>query len=299
MSPPAATAAARARAATPAPLRLPPAPRRVSGPNRHPRATVAAPQAGASPFLRLIDHPWLERLVRGRAWIAIVAVALLGIVAMQVALLRLGAQIGSETATVNALVQQNETAQTAIGTLEASRHVSTEAAALGMLYPQPSAVTYLQVNTGDARHATHTMTAPSTAAVAAATARPPTTTPTLTPPATTTATPPATTTGASAPTGATSATGATSPTGTTSAAGATTTPATTGTAATGATTTTGASQTAAGQGATGAAGTVPTTTTPATTTSPATVTTSAGAATAATGSPAGTATGAPGVPTGP
>src|ERR1019366_8712134 len=125
VSPPAATAAARARAATPAPLRLPPAPRRVSGPDRHPRAAVATPQAGASPFLRLIDHPWLERLVRGRAWIAIVAVALLGIVAMQVALLRLGAQIGSETATVNALVQQNETAEAAIGQLEASGGGST------------------------------------------------------------------------------------------------------------------------------------------------------------------------------
>ena len=41
--------------------------------------------------------------MRGRAWIAIVATALLGIVAMQVALLRLGAQIGSETSAVNAL----------------------------------------------------------------------------------------------------------------------------------------------------------------------------------------------------
>jgi len=168
VSPPAGTAAARARAATPAPLRLPPAPRRVSGPNRHPRAAAATPQVGTSPFLRLIDHPWLERLVRGRAWIAIVTVALLGIVAMQVALLKLGAQIGSETATVNALVQQNETAQAAIGTLEASGRVSAAASSLGMLYPQSSSVTYLQANPGDARRAAHTMTAPSKAAIAAA-----------------------------------------------------------------------------------------------------------------------------------
>jgi len=296
VSPPAATAAARARAATPAPLRLPPAPRRVSGPDRHPRAAVAAPQAGASPFLRLIDHPWLERLVRGRAWIAIVAVALLGIVAMQVALLRLGAQIGSETATVNALVQQNETAQAAVGQLEASGRVSTEAGSLGMLYPQPSSVTYLQTNTGDARRAADTMTAPSKAAVAAAAARPQIATPAVTTPATTVAAPgtPATTT-----TGAASATGATSAVGATSAAGATTSTTTTGTAATGPTTATGATQPPTGQGATGPAGTAPTTTSP-TTTSPTTVTTSAGAATAATTSPpAGTATGAPAVPTGP
>src|ERR1700761_3102788 len=44
---------------------------------------------------RLGDARVLDRRVRGRAWIAIVAVLLLGIVFMQVSLLRLNAQIGT------------------------------------------------------------------------------------------------------------------------------------------------------------------------------------------------------------
>ena len=160
------TGAAGVAVAAPAPLRLPPVPRRVSGPARHPRATPAAPVTPPSLLLRLIDHPWLERIVRGRAWIAIVASVLLAIVAMQVVLLRLGAQIGRDTSTVNALIAQNESTAAAIGALEASRRVTAEARALQMVYPQPSAVTYLAVNPGDASRAVRMMTAPSSVALA-------------------------------------------------------------------------------------------------------------------------------------
>jgi hypothetical protein len=302
VTPPGASAApVRAGgAAAPAPLRLPPAPRRVSGPNRHPRAGVARPHVGSSLLLRLIDHPWLDRLVRGRTWIAIVAAALLGIVGMQVALLRLGAQIGNETATVNALIQQNETTRGTIGALEASSRVSREASALGMLYPQPAAVTYLWADAADVRLAAHRMGAPSAAAVAAAAARPlSTAVPAITPAASTTvstATPagttpatttPATTTpaGTTTPTGTTPAgttpTGAT-PAGTTPT---TTTPVTTTPSTPAAGTTTPTTNTPAGTTPTTTtlAGTTPTTTTPATTTPagttpPATTTTSAAGA---------------------
>jgi len=299
MSMPAATAgpAARARAAhaEAAPLRLPPAPRRVSGPSRHPRAAPGRPAAVPSLVVRVIDHSWLERLVRGRAWIAIVATALLGIVAMQVALLRLGAQIGNETTAVNALTAQNETTRTEIAVMEASHRLSTTAGDLGMVYPAPDALTYLAVNPGDAAGAVREMTAPSSAAIAAAAAdtrrlvsSPPTSTVTTpaTPatPATTPATTPTTsstttiaaTTPGTAATGATSTTAVSTPASTTgtTAAATTTTPATS-TAATGTTTATGTS----------AAGT-PAATTPATApTTPATTT--AGAATA----PASTAAG--------
>ena len=67
-SEPPAAGAAPARAASPialpSPLRLPSAPRRVSGPAaiRAPRGAAAARRAA-----QVIDHPWLERLVRGRA----------------------------------------------------------------------------------------------------------------------------------------------------------------------------------------------------------------------------------------
>jgi hypothetical protein len=171
--PPAGTARLRAGVAAPAPLRLPPAPRRVSGPAQRTR-TVERPVTGfAAVFIWLIDHPWLERLVRGRAWIAIVASALLGIVAMQVALLRLGAQVGSQTAAVNSMIQRNEAMVATIGGLEASRGLGAPPSSLGMLYPPPGSVTYLQPSPGDAVRAVEQMTVPSAAAIAAAAAHPP------------------------------------------------------------------------------------------------------------------------------
>ncbi len=299
MSPPAAGAALRARHAEAAPLRLPPAPRRVSGPSRHPRAQPAAPATRASPLLRLIDHPWLDRLVRGRAWIAIVATALLGIVAIQVALLRIGAQIGSETSAVNALTAKNETTQTELAVMEASHRLTHAAASLGMVYPAPGAVTYLQAYDGDAARAVRTMTAPSAAAIAAAAAdRTVARAPSTPPPSTTPATTPATGTGAattasgtnapaSTTAGATTAAGTTTTAGTTTAAGTTTTAGTTtaGTTTAGTTagtttsgTTTPASTTAGGAAGTTAAGTTPGTTQPPTSGTPATTT--AGTATA-------------------
>jgi hypothetical protein len=297
MSPPAAGAATRARRAEAAPLRLPPAPRRVSGPGRHPRAAPARPAAASNLALRLIDHPWLERLVRGRAWIAIVATALLGIVAMQVALLRLGAQIGNETSALNALTQRNETTVAQIGEAEASHGRNTAAASLDMVYPAPGDVTYLALNPGDAARAARVMTVPSGAAIAAADAQRPAnaavsssstaattaTTPATTTPATTAnpATAPATTT---VPTAATTPATTTSGTPTTSGA-----LAGSGTATAPAPTTAAATQTATTTATTPAdtTTTAPSTTTPGTSSPPAGAATTAPATTTAGGTTPG------------
>jgi hypothetical protein len=299
MSPTVAGAALRARHAEAAPLRLPPAPRRVSGPSRHPRATSVAPAARPSLLLRLVDHPLLERLVRGRAWIAIVATALLGIVAMQVALLRIGAEIGSATSAVNALTAQNETTQTELAVLEAGHRLGHAAASLDMVYPAPGDVTYLQPNDGDAARAARMMTAPSSAAIAAAAAdatRPVTVAPATPPPSTTPADTPSTTapaagsgtssttvSGTAAGTSAGGTTGAGTTTAGTTAAGTTAAGTTTaGTTSAGTSTTTG---TAA---STAPAGTTPAGTTAAGTTAAGTSPTQASGTAATT--PSGTAT---------
>ncbi|HKH79019.1 MAG TPA: hypothetical protein VJ996_03305, partial [Solirubrobacteraceae bacterium] len=103
MTPPAAAAAAAARtAAAPAvhPRRAPLAPvrrpRRVSGPAARPARARPAPRArtAASTAGALVTHPLLDRLIHGRAWIGIVAFALIGIVTMQLGLLKLNAGIG-------------------------------------------------------------------------------------------------------------------------------------------------------------------------------------------------------------
>ena len=73
-------------------------PRRVSGPARRPRvATRAARRWPARPprlAPRCPTRRLLDRLIRGRAWVAVVAVVLIGIVAMQVRMLELNAGIG-------------------------------------------------------------------------------------------------------------------------------------------------------------------------------------------------------------
>ena len=283
MSVPAATAAGRSRtlatpASPPAPLRLPPAPRRVSGPGRHPRAASAQPVVASPRWLALIDHPSLDRLIRGRVWIAIVAAALLGIVAVQVVLLRLGAQISAQTTEVNALIAHNETASTTIAGMEASGGAYGASATAKMVDPPPDDVTYMRANSGDAARAIARMRSPSAAAIAAeAAARTFTAATRVTP---SVATPAATVTTAPSGAGATGATGATASTGTTSAAGSV--------ASTGAATGTGTAT-----GATGAAGTTPasTTTTP-TTTTPATTTPANTTTTPANTTPANTTTSA-------
>src|SRR5205085_660663 len=60
-------------------------------------ATRRAPSLGARAvaFVRALpDHGLIDRLVRGRAWIPVLGVMLAGIVAMQVAVLKLGAGVG-------------------------------------------------------------------------------------------------------------------------------------------------------------------------------------------------------------
>src|SRR4051794_426802 len=95
--PPAATAAGGARALPRSPA--PRHPRRVSGPARRPTA-APAPRAlplGARLRTRVRELPdarLLDRLIRGRAWIVLIGVLLMGIVVMQVSLLKLNTGIG-------------------------------------------------------------------------------------------------------------------------------------------------------------------------------------------------------------
>jgi hypothetical protein len=111
MTPPAATAAGRALPRT----AVPRAPRRVSGPaprTRRAPAPAAGRRAGAADPLAvrllrrarlLADSRLLDRLVRGQLWIPLVAVGLMGIVFMQVSMLKLNAGIGRAVQTASTL----------------------------------------------------------------------------------------------------------------------------------------------------------------------------------------------------
>src|SRR5205085_833946 len=124
-------------------------PRRVSGPatgrvREAPVATrIARPRRRAA-FLRdLPDHPLLDRLVRGRAWIPLLGVMLAGIVAMQVEVLKLGASIGRSIERSTALQSRNELLRESVASLADEQRIERLASGLGMVMPTPGAVGFL------------------------------------------------------------------------------------------------------------------------------------------------------------
>ena len=145
MTPPAATAAGRAIPRPAAPSR----PRRVSGPGRPRRA--AAPRTN-DPFavrafervVTLADSRLLRRLVHGRLWIPLVAVGLMGIVFMQVSMLKLNAGIGNDVEKSSTLERTNGELRADLAKLEAGERIQQAASKFGMVMPAPDQVKYLK-----------------------------------------------------------------------------------------------------------------------------------------------------------
>ncbi len=167
------------------------APRRVSGPARGgPRGASASGEpadARARPTRRrsgratprrsrrigaragalvrsLPDHPLLDRIVRGRAWIPLLGVMLAGIVATQVEVLKLGASVGRSVQRTTQLQNANEQLQANVAALADDQRIERLAAGMGMLMPAPDAVGFLSVHgTGEVARAIATIHAPSPA----------------------------------------------------------------------------------------------------------------------------------------
>jgi cell division protein FtsL len=155
--------AARARTARPATRPQ----RRTSGPVARPRAAPAPkPVTGVFERLRgLPDHRVIDRLLRGRAWICLVGVALMGIVAMQVSLLKLNSGISRAVETTATLERQNSGLEASIARLASGERIRAAADKRGMVTPGAGEVRYLRVRSGDdARRAARRMRAPSDAA---------------------------------------------------------------------------------------------------------------------------------------
>jgi cell division protein FtsL len=201
MTPPATAAATGRRSRT---LRRGPAPRsprRVSGPAR---AALAGAGAGAAVVraplslrlgrraMRIGDARVLDKLVRGRAWIAIVAAALIGIVFMQVSMLKLNAGVSRAVTAADTLERQNATLRADISKLGSGERVQDAAASKGMVTPAAGDVHYLNAEGASAARAAASIKPPSPvapAAPAATTTAPATTAPAQgTPAQTTTAT---------------------------------------------------------------------------------------------------------------
>jgi hypothetical protein len=183
MTPPAAAPAVRARTHAPSrPLVPVRGPRRISGPARPLRP--ARPNAPARPALpggarygglvlgalellrRVSSHRLLDRLIRGRAWIVLVAFALLGIVTLQLALLKLNTGIGRSLERAAVLQSQNAAISIENSELAAGGKVEAGAAHLGMSLVPTGMLKFLSVHPRqDTARAASVLSAPLQSAV--------------------------------------------------------------------------------------------------------------------------------------
>lgn len=158
MTPPAAANTAQRTAAVPR------APRRVSGPVRSRRPEpVAAPTLGprlVAVARALPDHRFLDRLVRGRAWIVLIGLALIGVVAMQVSLLKLNTGIGHDVQRSSVLQRENDVLRADNSRLAEGQRLQRTAHRAGLIEPSPGSVRFVAGRAGDARRAASALAHP-------------------------------------------------------------------------------------------------------------------------------------------
>jgi cell division protein FtsL len=167
----AAATAQQRHAARTRPQRAPALPpRRVSGPVARPQVVTSPP--AAIPLVErlkgLPDHRVVDRLLRGRAWICLIGLALMGIVAMQVSLLKLNSGISRAVEASATLERQNSDMEADIARLASGERIRSAAENDGMVTPAAGDVHYVRVRPGpnDAALAARRLQPPSDAAKA-------------------------------------------------------------------------------------------------------------------------------------
>ena len=131
------------------PLTAPARPRRVSGPARRgagaPAARPDEHRGIALGLIAAVERLSRHRLLGGRAWIGLVAFALIGIVTMQLGLLKLNAGIGRAIEHEALLQRENAALSIENSELAASGRVTSLAARLGMEPVPAGGIHFLQV----------------------------------------------------------------------------------------------------------------------------------------------------------
>jgi hypothetical protein len=154
MTPPAAAAAEALPRRRSAPRRAPVRhPRRVSGPARPARPAPRTENHGLAlraigAYERVCDSALLDRLVRGRLWIGLLAFALIGIVAMQLMVLKLNTGIGATLAREAALQRSNAQLGIEAATGSGEGRIEPLAAATGMTFAPSGSVHFVAASPG-------------------------------------------------------------------------------------------------------------------------------------------------------
>jgi hypothetical protein len=111
--------------------------------------------------LRVPDARVLDRLIRGRVWIGLIAGALVMLVFMQVSLLKLNTGISADVLSSQNLERDNAELRASVSSLDSGQRIQDIAAARGMVMPDDGQLRFLHVVApGDGARAAHAITAP-------------------------------------------------------------------------------------------------------------------------------------------
>ena len=148
-------AAATARAQT-APARAPrrkrPAPsrpKRAAPPRRRAGQLIPIAVGTASAVRGLPDSSLIVRLTRGRAWIGVLGVLLVGIVALNVVTLSLSASAGRIDQNIAALESENSILRSRDAQRSGSARIRHDAGELGLAVATTDQIEYLQASRND------------------------------------------------------------------------------------------------------------------------------------------------------
>ncbi len=150
-----------ARASAKAAVALP-APRRRTAPARRPGGQLIPIAAGAATAIgQLPDSSLMVRMTRGRAWIAVLGVLLVGIVAVNVITLSLSAAAGHIDRNVGALDSENSILRSRDAQRSGSARVRHDAVALGLTAAPSDQIGYVQASHNDVAMAARRLAAAS------------------------------------------------------------------------------------------------------------------------------------------
>lgn len=112
----------------------------------------------------LPDHRLLDRLIGGRVWIVLIGTLLVGLVTVQLSLLKLNAGIGRAVERGAALEQSNAGLRASISALSNSERVIAEATALGYVVPLQGTPRFRMASANDSLTALTVMRTPDPSA---------------------------------------------------------------------------------------------------------------------------------------
>jgi hypothetical protein len=159
-----AVAPARTAPARKAPARKPAPTRRKATPTRRPGGQLIPIAVGTATAVRnLPDSSLMVRMTRGRAWIGVLGVLLVGIVALNVITLSLTASAGHIDQNIQALDEENSVLRSRDAQRSGAGRISHDAAELGLSAAAVDQVGLVQAGSQDVETAARRLAAAGTA----------------------------------------------------------------------------------------------------------------------------------------